>query len=130
MRSFLFAFLMLPVLTFSQFRKEPEKKDNAVIIHGVTFHDAVRKLIDMGYRMDKIDSNYQIVQVNIDEYQTMYIRFDTAHNMIVTSDMYIHGNMFAQHSPVLYWKSSFNRARWDLMMKYAGSFPNLEYAKL
>jgi hypothetical protein len=113
-----------------QWRSVPEKKDNAVRVHGVTFQDAVRKLISMSYRLDKIDSNYQTIQVNIDKLQTMYIHFDTAHNMIITSDLNDPGNIFLNHAPVVYFKSAFNRGRWDEMMKYAGSFSNVEYAKL
>ena len=64
--------------TNAQWRKEPEKKDNAVRIIGVTYQEAVHKLIDMNYRIEKIDSNYKTVQVYLGEYQTMYLRGDTA----------------------------------------------------
>lgn len=118
------------IVMWSQFVTAQERLDNEIIVHGVTFQKAVNKLIEQGYGINKMDSNYKTVAVKMDVYQTMYIRFDTAGNMIITSDFFIPGNMFAQHTPVVYYKSSFNNARWRVVMKYAGLFDNLTYANV
>lgn len=44
--------------------------------------------------------------------------------------MYIPGNMFAQHTPILWWKAKINQGAWNVMMKYVNLFPEIEYAKL
>lgn len=122
--------LLLPVFSSAQWRTSPEKKDNAVRVLNVTFQQAVRKLIDNSFRIEKMDSNYQTIQVNLDEHTTMMIRFDSAGNMIVRGDFYIKGNMFANHEPVMYYKAKMNRALWDEMMKYVGLFKEVEYGRL
>jgi hypothetical protein len=124
-------FLLLPTLSFSQsFHKVPEKKDNTVIVHNVTFDAAIHKMIDMGIHIDKIDKDYKTAQYKVDGNQTVYIRFDSTGNMIVTSDLFFRGNIFVQHSPIHYAKSSLHNFRWRKMMKYAEAFPDLDYAKL
>ena len=122
--------LLLPSIAFPQWRPAPEKKDNAVRVSNVTFRQAVRTLIDHSYIIEMIDSNYQIVQVRLDQTLTMHIRCDTAGKMVVTSDMYIPGNMFAQHTPILWWKAKINQGAWNVMMKYVNLFTDIEYAKL
>lgn len=122
--------LLLPAFLNAQWHPIPEKKDNAVRISNVTFQQATRKLIDNSYRIEKIDSNYKTIQVNLDEHTTMNIRFDSSGNMIIRGDFYIAGNMFAQHSPVMYYNAKMNRALWDMMMKYCDLFEGREYGKL
>jgi hypothetical protein len=130
MKKLLLPLFLIPTLVFSQWRSLPEKKDNAVRVSNVNFRQAVRTLIDHNYRIEQIDSNYQIIRVYVDENVTMHIRFDTAGKMVVTGDFYIQGNMFAQHTPIMWYKAKMNRALWDRMMKYVNLFTEVEYGKL
>lgn len=97
------------------------KKDNAVIVHGVTFTEAVNKLLDMNYRVVHIDKDFQTAETAPSSAnEIIFIRVNEKGDLIIRAQFMTY--------PVQYWPSG--KARWDEMMKYAGQFTNVEYAKL
>lgn len=101
------------------------KKDNAVIVHGVTFTEAVNKLLDMNYRVVHIDKDFQTAETAPSgNNEVIFIRVNEKGNLIIRAQF---GTSYGSY-PVQYFPSG--KARWDEMMKYAGQFTNVEYAKL
>jgi hypothetical protein len=101
------------------------KKDNAVIVHGVTFTDAVNKLLDMNYRVVHIDKDFQTAETAPSSMnEVIFIRVDSKGDLIIRAQFGTNYGLY----PVQYFPSG--KARWDEMMKFAGQFENREYAKL
>lgn len=49
--------LLFPLFVFPQ-----SKGDNVILVKGVSFYEAVTRLLDEGYSIEKIDSNFKTVQ--------------------------------------------------------------------
>ena len=56
MKKHLFLFFLFPSFVFAQ---EPKKGDNTIITTGIDFRHAVNELMDEGYTIEKIDSNFK-----------------------------------------------------------------------
>lgn len=60
-------FFLITSVSFSQ-----SKGDNTILVKGVTFEQVVNKLLDQGYRIDKIDKDYKTVKTEYSEPRSGY----------------------------------------------------------
>lgn len=100
------------------------KRDNTIIVHGVTLGHAVDKLLDAGYSIDRADKDFGYASTKPDiTGQIIHLRIkDSA--VLVTSEILVSGMKI----PILYFKTS---QRWKDMQKYAESLGGqIDYAKV
>lgn len=114
-------------LTAYNVRTQPAKDDNTIIVHGVTFQQAVNKLLDMNFVINHVDKDFQIAETEPDEWsQLIFIRVNSDGDLVIRSQLIILHN----RSDVYYSTHGYIGARWKALMAYASSFSNLEYKKL
>lgn len=114
---------LLGALLISYICHAQTKHDNTIIAHGVNFDSAVIRLMDLGYKIEKIDKDYHTAETNVGKYDVkINIR-------LKGSDLYITGDIISMHLdfPIEYgWGS---KKRWETLMEYASGFAPLEYWK-
>jgi len=104
----------------------PERKDDAIVIRQIPFDQVIQTMIDNGAHFKVLDATYHVATVEVDCRQNVYVHQNSNGEIIITSDI-----IFSDiHMKVGYFKSDFNRFRWDQMVKYLQNLPNMEYAKL
>jgi hypothetical protein len=64
MKFILLTALLIPTILFSQ---AIPNKANTIIVKNVSFDQCVNTLLDMGYKVDKIDKDYQTVKTEFKE---------------------------------------------------------------
>lgn len=111
--------LFLPIAGICQ-----QKHDNTIIAHGVSFDSAVNRLLDLGYKIHKIDKDFKTAETNSIKYDTyIFIREKNG-------DLIINGEIRSMDLtiPIEYgWGS---KKRWQTLMEFAEPFRNLEYANM
>lgn len=58
----LFIFLLISTLSYSQ--SKPPKKANTIEVSGVTFKEVANGLMDAGYTLEKVDSNFLTIKTD------------------------------------------------------------------
>ena len=110
--------LLIPILSFSQ-----EKRDNTIIVRNVSFDSAVVRLLDLNYKIAKIDKDYKTVQTEIDKWDlVIYVR-QKKNDLIITADIHSTGLVI----PLEYGFGA--KGRWKSLVEYASYFGPLEYSK-
>jgi hypothetical protein len=105
--------------------KAQQKRDNAIIVHGVTFQQAVAALVEGNYHIAKIDSVYKTVELERDGSSVMYIRGKSNGDLVIYTKFFV-TMMGTEHS---FYAEARDKVLWGDMMKFAGQFPNREYVK-
>jgi hypothetical protein len=126
--------LLLAALCFSYISLIAQRNaDNAIILKGVSFDSAVQRFRDMGYHIQATDSIMKIcitepsvtsliMKMKVIKKGKLYITGKYTTNYISSGD---HG-----YIDVLYYKSGPRHPYWVEMMKFAGTFNDIEYGNL
>lgn len=115
--------ILFMFLLCSSYVNAQVKHDNTIIAHNVNFDSAVIRLMDLGYKIDKIDKDFKTAETNVGKYDVkINIR-------LKGTDLYITGDIISMHLdiPIEYgWGS---KKRWETLMEYATAFQPVEYWK-
>lgn len=111
----------------------PARADNAIIVQNMPFDSAVKKLTEQGYIMRVVDKEKKIAITNPSVSKLSIIIKSIKNGAIAISGTY-YTQYFTTGSPdeiqVVYYKHGEIADHWKEMMKYAGTFSNIEYARL
>lgn len=87
---FLLIILFAPVFCIAQ-----NKKDNLILVKGVSFQESVSSILDAGFIIEKIDSNFKTLSTDFkegkDKNKWMKLRF---HIRVKDSTVYIKGDWY------------------------------------
>lgn len=108
------------------------KADNTILIPGVTFDSAVKKMDEMGYKIRVVDKE-KMVCISQPSVSGLSIYVHQIKKGIAVTGEF--GVVYAVYgipgsTKVLYFKHGLQHDYWVEMMKYAGSFSGVEYARL
>ncbi len=107
--------------------------DNAIILKNVSFDSAVQRFRDMGYHIQATDSIKKIcitepsvsgliITMKVNKKRGLYITGKYTTKYISSGDY--------GYLDVLYYKSGPRHPYWVEMMKFAGTFQDIEYGNL
>lgn len=117
----------------AQYHSIPKSADNAVIAPNVSLDSAINKLTAMGFTMRVVDKEKQMAATNPSLSKlTIYVRQIKDGGLAITSTYYIQYSISGIPDDVkaIYSKHGEYGRMWAEMMKFAGTFDNIQYTRL